>query len=257
MFVFCLARGRSRLSPFLSCMVLSGLFVAITARAQEHTRGAFSQIAVGVAVGTQGVGGEVATPLLSNVSLRGGADFLKVNSTFATGGDSYTAHLALESGYVGLDWAPFHGSFRLTPGVLVYNGSNVGASVNVAPGQSFTLNHTIYYSSATDPLAGTVNANWPKAGARFTFGWGNMLPKNGRKHFAWTSEFGVAYFGSGAIGYAFTGSECSTAAASTCAKASTDSEFNANVAAEQAKIQKDMAYARFFPILRTGLSWRF
>lgn len=250
----------SRLHALCVAGVLSLCSLATPARsvAQETNARPFSQAAIGVSVGTQGIGGEAATPLLRSLNLRGGADIIHASASFTSSGINYSGNLALQSGQLSLDWFPFHGSFRLSPGVMFYNGSNVNAGLAVPANQHFTVNSVTYYSSATSPLTGNATATWPKAGPRITFGFGNMLPRRVGRHFAWTSEFGMAYFGTGTVTLGFSGSACTQQnAPATCFQANTNSTFQANVAAEQAKIQKNMVYARFYPIIRTGLSYRF
>lgn len=229
-------------------------YAAVSSEGPAHS---VSAVAVGISVGTQGVGFEAATPLAPDLNLRGGADFLRASHDFTSSNISYDASLALQSGQLSVDWTPFHGRFRISPGVMFYNGSNVGATMSVPAGQTFNVNHTTYFSSATDPVHGNAGATWPKAGPRITIGFGNMLPHRAGKHFAWTSEYGFAYFGTGTVSYILSGTECSTASATSCKSAATDTAFQANLSAERDSIQKNMKYARFYPILKTGFSWRF
>lgn len=244
-------------APILLGVLLLASPTARASGASEGPAGPFSQIALGVSLGTTGAGFEAATPLIPNLSLRGGADFLRASYSFTANSINYNASLALQSGQLSLDWTPFHGSFRVSPGVLLYNGSNGGATIAVPGGQNFTLNHTAYISSTTDPIHGNAGISFPKAGPRITVGFGNMLPRRTGKHFAWTYEFGFAYFGTGTASYSLVGTECSAIVAGSCNNATTDSAFQTNIAAERQKIQDNVKYARFYPILKTGLSWRF
>jgi hypothetical protein len=218
----------------------------------------FSAFALGVSMGTQGAGVETAVPLSRNTNLRGGAEFFRYNTTGLRDGVTYTANLALQSAQTSLDWFPFHGAFRISPGFMFYNATTVTANLNVPANQSFTVNDVNYYSSAASPLTGSAGVTFPRAGPRITIGWGNMIPRRKSKHFSMPTEFGMAYFGTGTTLLTFTGSACAAPnSPATCQPVSSYPGFQSNVTAEQAKIQKDLVYARFYPILKIGLSVKF
>jgi len=209
-------------------------------------------------MGTQGAGVEVAVPLSRSLNLRSGAEFFRYNTTGLQDGITYTANLALQSEEASVDWFPFHGAFRISPGVMLNNATTVNANLVIPGNQSFTVNDVNYYSSTASPLTGSVGVSFPRAGPRITFGWGNMVPRKKSKHFSMPTEFGMAYFGTGTTLMNFSGSVCqSPNSPSTCQPVSTNPSFQTNVTAEQAKIQKDLVYARFYPILKVGISFKF
>ncbi len=122
----------------------------------------FSKLGVRVNIGTLGIGAEAATPLANRLNLRGGANFLSYSRNIDSSGLTYIANLDLRSGQASLDWFPFGGSFHLSPGVMLYNGNRVTASVQVPNGTSFTLNSVGYYSDPSDPLSGLANVTFHK-----------------------------------------------------------------------------------------------
>ena len=217
----------------------------------------FSKVAAGVNVGTLGIGAEVATPLSNRLNLRGGASFLSYSRNIESNGLTYIANLDLRSGQASLDWFPFGGSFHLSPGVMFYNGTKVGGSVQVPNDKSFTLNSVRYYSDPSDPLGGMADVTFPTAGPQFTIGFGNMLPRKKDKHFSVPFELGFVYFGTGTASLNFTGSACTSSGGVNCQQVNSFSAFQANVAAEQSKIERDVKYARFYPVLRIGFSYKF
>ena len=254
----CSARSVARVVPglFLLCSLCG---TARTARAEsEETPKPFKQAALGVSLGTQGVGLDFVTNLKPRLNLRGGGDFLRVSPSFIDDGKHYDGRVALQSGQIGVDWRPMRtSSFRVSPGFIFYNGNSVNAAMHVPAGSYFEIHNVKYYSSTTNPVTGNINATFPKAGPRITVGFDNLMMKHGNRHAVWSSEFGVAIFGTGNITDVYAGSACGSPDPSTCANAATDPGIQANVTAEQARVQQDFKYTHVYPILRTGFTWRF
>lgn len=254
-----------KLFIFSACSILPVILVlwiapALRAQAVDPVAPSmrpFSKLGVGVNIGTLGIGAEAATPLANRLNLRGGANFFSYSRNIDHDGLTYIASLDLRSGQASLDWFPFGGSFHLSPSVMLYNGTKVAASVQVPNGTSFTLNSVDYYSDPSDPLSGSANITFPKAGPQFTIGFGNMIPRKKSRHISVPFELGFVYFGTGTTLLNFNGSECTSPNGVNCQKVSSDTNFQANVTAEEAKIEKDVKYAQFYPVLRIGLSYKF
>jgi len=162
--------------------------------AQADSTKPFSRLGIGVKISLLGAGVEAATPITANSNLRGGFNIFSYDQNFNEDGITYDGQLRLRSAEAHYDWFPFHGSFHVSPGVLVYNGNQVTANASVPGGSTFTLNDTTYTSSPTDPITGTGKVDFIKAGPMFTVGWGNLLPRNHR-HFSFPVELGVIYTG--------------------------------------------------------------
>lgn len=223
----------------------------------------FSALAVSVSVGTLGPGLQLATPLARRFNLRVGANVFQYGTTLSQDDVNYNAALRMQSGHVSLDWFPFHGGFRISPGYMVYNGLKVKANLAVPGNQSFTINDTDYYSDPYDNIHGNALVTFPTSGPRITIGWGNMIPRDRYRHISIPVELGMVYFGTGTTALNFGGSACSQAVATPadeaiyCQNVTTDPSFQTNVSGEQAKIQKNLTYVRFFPILDVGISYKF
>jgi hypothetical protein len=223
----------------------------------------FSTLAVAVSAGTLGAGLELATPLSRSFNLRLGGDVFQYGTTLTQDSINYNAQLRMQSGQVSLDWFPFHGAFRISPGMMVYNGMKVAANLSVPGNQSFTINDATYYSDPYNLINGSAHVTFPSYGPRITMGWGNMVPRSKSRHFSMPLEFGMVYFGNGTTALNFGGAACTQSVANTtqaalyCQSAATYTAFQTNVTAEQAKIQKNLTYVRFYPILKLGISFRF
>jgi hypothetical protein len=219
--------------------------------AETTTGGAFSGIGAGVKIGVSGIGFDVATPLVpGTLNLRGGATFFSYSPNITTNDNlDVTGTLKLQNSGVMLDYFPWHGSFRLSGGATVYNNTGINGSITVPGGKSFTLGSTTYYSNPSNPAVGTGVFNiGGKSGGRVSFGWGNMVPNKGR--FKVETEFGVQILSAPTVALAFTNA-CTNSTYTSCG-----SPTASDITAEQNKLQSDINFLRFYPILSIGFSYR-
>jgi hypothetical protein len=233
---------------------------AVESSSVEHTAPIaafrpFSRTAVGVKVSILGVGFEAATPLSRSFNLRGGANLFGYSDTFTSDGVTYQGNLHFRSVETSLDWFPWSWGFHLSPGMLLYNGNSITGSASVAGGQSFTLNGVTYTSSASNPVTGVASLGFNKVAPKFTFGFGNLLPRSGR-HFSVPFELGFAYTGDPQIHLNLAGTACNPQGIS-CQDVATNSQIQANVTAQEQKYQNDVDVARFFPIVSVGFAYNF
>lgn len=217
--------------------------------------GTWPGFAVGLKVGLYGLGPEVAVAVAHRLNVRGGFNWLNVSDTFKYDGANYGASLRFRSIEAHLDWFPI-GSFHISPGVLLYNANRIDASVSIPGGQDFTLNGVSFMSSAADPVIGAATLSLGnKVAPEITVGFGNMVPRNG-KHWAFTSDFGVAYFGPPGSVLLLTGTACDTSGLN-CQNAATNPTIQSDVAGEEAKIYHSTRFLRFYPVASFGVSYRF
>lgn len=215
----------------------------------------FSGFAIGVKAGTLGPGLEVATPLAHTLNLRAGGNYFTYGDSFTSSGVTYNATLRFLSGEVSLDWFPWAGGFHISGGAVVYNGNQITGTSDVPGGQTFTLNHVTYVSSASDPVHGTGSLRFNKAAPKVTIGWGNLLPR-GDRHWSVPFELGMAYVGDPKVALNLTGTVCDTTGAN-CRTIASDPSVQANVTAQQQKLASDAQPARFYPILTVGVGYAF
>lgn len=227
--------------------------------APEGSTRPFSSLGIGVKVGVAGIGFDVATPLVpTRLNLRGGATFFSYNLNETTNDNlNVVGNLKLQNSGVMLDWFPFHGSFRLSGGGTVYNNKSVTATINVPSTSSFTLGGTTYYSSSTAPIVGTGTFKLGgNAGGRVSFGWGNLVPKAGH-HFSFDTELGIEFVSKPTVALGFTGNYCTTSGCGGGTPIAGNAAFAANVATEQSKLQNDVNFLSFYPIISVGFGYKF
>ena len=228
---------------------------ATTANASQNDQPPLPRFGIAVNIGTLGAGIEAATAVHRRLNIRGGFSYFSYSLSGTTNDNlGYNGSLRLESGEALVDFFPVRW-FHLSGGALLYDGFQGKGTVDVPGGQSLTLNGVKYYSSAANPITGTGNIVTQKAAGVVLFGFGNMLPRN-QHHFSVTSDFGVAFQGSPTTTLNLIGSTCATPT-SGCAPISAQPSVQANILAEQTKINKDLKPFNFYPILRISFGYKF
>lgn len=215
----------------------------------------FSQLAVTGKVSPLGIGVDLATPLGRHFNLRVGGNYFHYSDKLTQDGVPYQGRLSFTSGQVNLDWYPWAGGFHVSAGALVYDNSSVAGSGDVPGGTSFTVNGTNYVSSTTDPIHGNASITLAKSAPMVTVGWGNPLPRSGRR-FSFPFEAGFAYVGDPTTQLNFAGTVCDSTGVY-CESVTQYPGFASNVATAKAKLQKNANYARFYPVISMGFSFRF
>jgi hypothetical protein len=228
------------------------------ARLVNSTARPFSTVGAAVSVGTLGIGGQVATPLSQRTNLRAGGNFFSYGgATYSNDGIDYTGTLKLRSAAALLDWFPFGGSFRLSPGLQFYSGLNASATLAVPFGQTFTLNHVSYASSSIVPVTGTAALTTNAVAPVFTFGWGNLVPRSEHGHFSVPFELGFVYQGAPKVSVALAGKACDPSGLN-CRDVTTDTGIQSNLAAQQKIVSDDIGqYFRFYPVISIGFGYKF
>ena len=241
-----------RLAEMFVCLSLALTFPLMASAQKSKSE---SHVGVGVEISTLGVGFQAAMPVLPRINIRGGGDFISYGHDFHQDGVNYTATLRWRSGQASVDWFPF-GGFHVSPGLLFYNGNKITATELVPGGQNFTLNGTGFTSSAGNPINGSGAVGFTKVDPKITFGFGNLVPRSGR-HWSIFSDFGIAYTGSPKATLAFQGTACLQQDPTQCFDAATSTTFQSSVVGEQNKLNKDMNFFKFYPIISVGFGVNF
>jgi hypothetical protein len=174
---------------------------------------------------------------------------------FSIDGVSYAASLRLQSAEAHYDWFPLGGGIHLSPGLIAYNGNKVSATASVPGGQVFTLNGVQYLSDPSNPVSGSGKIELNRVAPTLMLGSGNLV-RRGRKRFSVNFEVGAAYAGPPQATLNLGGGVC-TSNGLICQTIASDSTVQANVAAEQRKINHDISPLRFYPLISLGFGYRF
>ena len=209
---------------------------------------------IGVKAGTLGIGIQVGTALAQRINLRGGVNFFKYSDSLSKDGALYAGTLNLKSVEAKLDLFVI-GGFRVTPGLLLYNGNNISATASVASNQTFTLNGVSYSSSASNPITGNAALTLNKFAPTLGIGFGNLLPRSAR-HFSLSTDLGVVFQGSPQFALSLAGTGCVNGTTN-CQTINNLPGAAANIEAERVKIQNDASPFKYYPEVSLMLGYKF
>jgi hypothetical protein len=230
----------------------------------------FSRMGIGADVSPLGIGIKSAIVLNDYFDARLMGNFFNYNSArFEIEGFSTNANLHLASAAAALDWYPFNSVWRLSPGLMFYNGNQLSVAANIVPGTSFTLNGQTFYSATANavtgrtPLAGSgvLGLNTIKPAATLSFGFGKFVPRSNR-HWSFPAEFGVAYTGAPSANVNVSGWACTDYAQTQCSNLSNPAnpvaiQFNNALQTELTKWRKDLAKVRIYPLFSYSVVYSF
>jgi hypothetical protein len=261
-------------SLFTTVLALCGItnLVAAPCRAQSAFAGETTKLAlaeptpksaghgspgvgVGVRISALGIGAEMAVGVSHRINLRGGFSVLSYSRGFNKDGVTFTGQLNLRSAEAHLDLFPFAGGFHVSPGLLFYNGNNVGANAAVPGGQTFSLGGTDYMSDPANPITGIGKLDFVKAAPTILVGWGNLVPRN-HKHFSFNTEIGVVFQQAPRTALSMAGGACDPSGLN-CVNAATDLTVQANIISEVVKINNSVSPFKFYPVLSFGFGYKF
>jgi hypothetical protein len=225
----------------------------VAARSLERTgMRPFSTVAIEAQATSLGVGGTMALPLSRSLNVRGGANLVDIGYDFAVDGVSYAFDLHLRTAQGSLDWFPFHGSFHISPGVLIYK-CKLGGMASVPAGKSFRLGGNSLVSSPTDPIHGSASLVFSRTVMpSLIFGWGNIIPRSGRR-WSFPFEIGAAYMGHNQVKLNLQGTACSQG---TCLSTGSGS-IQQDIGIEQSDLNESIKRLQAYPIISTGFGFRF
>lgn len=228
----------------------------------------FSKVAFGGGISPLGIQLSMTTYLNPHFNLRTTGNVFNYSTNFTASGIGANASLDMKSAGTALDIYPFHKGFRISPGVLFYNGNQISATASVAGGTSFTLNGTTYYSANANATTGAtpVNGNallslhTTNPAFTITTGWGNTVPRKG--HWSFPFEMGVAVTGAPSLNVNLGGWACYDQAQTLCTNITSKTdpialEIQSNLTAQVAKWTKDIEPLKTYPIASFGVAYSF
>jgi hypothetical protein len=228
----------------------------------------FSKIALGTGFSPLGVQISMTANLREHLNLRTTGNIFGYSTTFTTNGIPADAKLNLKSAGTALDIYPFHNGFRISPGLLFYNGNHVTANASVPGGTSFTLNEQTYYSAKANPAtgatpvtgSGAMDLHTTNPAFTVTTGWGNTLPRTG--HWSFPFEVGVAFVGAPTVKANLNGWACYDKAQTLCTDVNSKTdpialEIQSNLQTQVDKWAQDIEQLKTYPIASFGVAYSF
>ena len=229
---------------------------ALPSTCSAQSGGDFPKFGLAVSAGSLGAGVQGAVSVLSHSTVRVGFNYFSysLSGTYSNDNLGYSGKLRLASAEALWDQY-LAGPVHISAGALIYDGFQGTGSVHVPGGGSFSLNGLTYYSDASDPVSGTGMLSSRKVAPEVLLGFGNLVPRS-RRHFTVNVDLGVAFQGSLNAQLNLGGSAC-TGPATGCAPISAQPAVQANVAAEQTRINNSLAPFKYYPVVRLSIGYKF
>jgi len=212
-------------------------------------------IGVGLRFSTLGLGMEAATPVTERSNIRVGFSAMNYHDTTDQDGVTYDGQLRMRAFEAHFDWFLFGGSFHISPGFQVNSGKPLTADASVPAGQTFSLGDSTYESDPADPVSGTGELNLNTVSPTLMMGWGNLVPRSD-SHFTGYFEFGVAYQGSPSVKLKLAGSACDSGGIN-CRSVSSDPTIQSNLKSQEDKLNNNLSWFRFYPLIAVGIGYKF
>ncbi len=229
----------------------------------------FSRVAVGTGAGPLGIAIRGATVITEYFDARIDGNFFSYKPKFQINGFDAVTNFHLASIGAKLDWYPTNSVWRISPGIMLYNGNEFSAILTAYSGSSFDFNCKNYSSADTNkfsgatPVSGTValGLNRNKPAFTITGGFGRFIPRSHR-HWSFPGEFGVAFTGAPTLNINLTGWVCTDKKELNCSDLSNMAnpvaiQFNNSLNAALTRWRRSLSSVTVYPIFSTGVMYSF
>jgi hypothetical protein len=217
-----------------------------------------------------GIGIKSAIVLDHAYDARVNLNFLTIDTgRFDVEGFNADVNVHFASAGASLDWYPYSSVWRISPGLLFYNGNQISVKSVIAPGTSFTLDGETFYSASANavtgatPLTGTGILGLHSTKPAFTIagGFGKFIPRSNR-HWSFPSEFGVAFTGAPSANISVSGWTCLDKAQTRCSDVGSSSnpvgaDFNNALNGALTKWRRDLAKVQIYPLFSYSVVYSF
>jgi len=229
---------------------------ALLPNCSAQSSGDVPKFGLAVGAGSLGAGVEGAVSVLHHSNVRFGVNYFSysLSGTYSNDNLGYSGKLRLASAEALWDQY-LAGPVHISAGALIYDGFQGTGSIHVPGGGSFSLNGVSYISDASDPVTGTGMISSRKVAPEVLLGFGNLVPRSSR-HFTVNVDLGVAFQGSLNAQLNLGGSVCAPQGAG-CAPVSAQPMVQANVVAEQSRINNSLAPFKYYPVVRLSIGYKF
>jgi hypothetical protein len=224
----------------------------------------FSRIGIGADVSLLGIGIKSAVLLDEYFDARLDLNFFSYTSSrIEVDGVNATGNLHMASGAAKVDLYPKNSIWRISAGLMLFDGNRATANLAVVPGTSFTLDNQTFYSANANPMTATglVQLDTIKPAPLVSFGFGRFIPRSNR-HWSFPTEFGVIYEGGPSLNVNTAGSVCTDQAQTQCSSINDTSTpvgqaFNAALQEQLTKWRADFDKVKLYPIFSYSVVYSF
>jgi hypothetical protein len=232
--------------------------------------GPLSRYGIGGDVSPLGIGIKGAVVLSEYFDARLDTNFFLYDTgRFEISGVNVDANFHLVSMATKLDWYPGNSVWRLSPGLMFFNGNRLSANLNLTSGTSFSVNGTTYISAnpnpvtGATPVAGNVAVGLGTNKPEFTVsgGWGRFIPHSHRR-WSFPSEFGLVFMGAPSLDVHLSGWACTDKQQTQCTNLGDPTnpiaiQFNTNLQTALTKWRRDLGKVTVYPIVSFSFMYSF
>ena len=229
-----------------------------------------SRVGIGANVSPLGIGINATTVLSDYFDARLMGNFFTYTSpAFDIEGYRGTGTLHLASMAASLDWYPFNSVWRISPGLMFFNGNQLSMNAKIVPGTDFTLDGQTFYSASPNavtgatPVTGSVVLGLHPRPVAFTLagGFGKFVPRSNR-HWSFPAEFGVVFMGAPTVDVTPSGWVCSDQAQTQCSDLANPAnpvaqEFNTALQQQLIKWRRNLGQVTLYPIFSYSVVYSF
>ena len=198
------------------------------------------QVAVGGSIGTTGGSIEVQTQITPTIQLRGGYNYFEYGVDDTYDDIAYDGDLDLTTWGAFVDLRPFSNSFIVTAGA--YFGDK-GLKMTATPTQNVDIGNQTFTPAQVGQL--NAEASLEDTAPFVGIGWDTTFQNSG-------PGMGFKFI----VGAMFTGSP-DVSMTSTGGTLSNDSNFQAQLAIEEANLEGDIDDYEIYPVVQAGITWSF
>lgn len=239
-----------RMRRLFALLIAVTLFHAVPgANAQDDARRRYTDsdqdsggggggVALGLKIGTLGIGADLTAGLSEHLNLRGGANMINVRYSGVESDDvAYDADIQYTSLSLLLDWHPFANHFRISGGAFWNNDDNT-LEAQFADSQS--VGGGTYTPEQIGTITGTLDM--AQIGPYLGIGYGNAVGTQGRLSFAFD------------IGVMFQDYEVTLTADGLLAQ---NPGFLDDLDEEASDLEDELNSLGIYPVLMFGIAYRF
>jgi hypothetical protein len=212
---------------------------ALTLAFASHAAAQTSPVAVGLNLGTPGVGAQVQLRATDSVVLRADADWLNLSHDKSYSGVDYDGRAKSTTGGVFADWHPGEGAFLVSAGA--YYGQRK-LRLRAQPSEDVNIGGQNFTPAQVGMIEG--DAQLSKAQPFLGVGWDNTFTNGGGWGFR--ALAGVSF-----------GDQPDVNLRSVGGTVSGDAAFQARLRQEEAEVRDDARKYRYYPIVQVGVTRRF
>ncbi len=230
----------------------------------------FSRVGIGADVSPSGIGIKSAIVLTQYFDARGLVNFFNYNSgIFEIEGFRVDAQLHLASAGAMVDYYPLNSIWRLSAGMMLFNGNQISATSQIVPGTNLTVDGQDFYSAKANPatgatpLSGTGVLGMHRHQPAFmaSGGFGKFIPRS-KRHWSFPAEFGVVFTGAPTVDVKMAGWVCNDAQQTQCGNLGDAGnpvavKFNDALQTQLTKWRRSLSVVTVYPIFSYSVVYSF